>query len=341
MSKKTPPDTEVHTRATFPFPPRAEGNPPESRGASTKSTPKKVSVTRVPNEPPKKAPSLAPGARFYQQSTPSLEASLGVLPTAKKSEELSPDYIPVDLPSGYYFYPFKNLSVSQSLKGIHQAKFNRAAMEGSLSLTAETVSSLLGDGVSAMDLTIPDFNWLLLWLRLNCYGKVQMQYVVTCKNPDHVLKVVEKKLDKSTLENVEIIDRTSIKTTRFDSSLLEGLNGFEVMDTTDFALTYPRISDSVQLSDMQNRPNFSELQYLGDLAACIQLREGPILSLEDRIKLVSDLPMDVINFLERYAFAVSGYGAEETIKTRCRSCSAEIVTEVAISAHLFSREYSV
>lgn len=363
-----PPEGDRVISKTFtPFSPKsrpATDNPaPQSASVPTPSPIRSgPSLTRDPPaaSPAGRMQSMMRGGRA-QTLGESLQGSSGIPPNPSIKEigenyarlqehERSPEYVSVDLPSRFHFYTFKHLSVSSSLKGKHQAKFNRAALEGNTEIVIQTVSSLLGDGVSAFDLTVPDFYWILLWLRLNCMSKVQFSHTATCTNPDHIEKVANGEMSPASLENVAIVDRTTVQTTMFDPSVLDSFDP-SLLEGLPIDLVHPTMRDAMAMGELASKGNIpgkgedqdlTELFYLSDPAACIRLRDVPPLAdpvedLKRRIQFVGDLEHEQVDCLAGFSNLLSNYGVKETIVTRCSGCAAEIKSPVDISAAMFSR----
>jgi hypothetical protein len=261
----------------------------------------------------------------------------------KPEVELDPSQVQVDLPSKFVFYPFSSLSV-KPIKGVHQAKFARSAKEKSSRHMADAISTLLPGHISAYDLTLPDYYWLLYFLRLTFYPKSKLIHTSVCTNPDHVLEVANKTKPQDSLLTVTTVSKSVIKDTVFDR--VSAFEGFDpdgtlpsLKEAFQLKLSPTTVRDMVELETMyseeENNPDFQETEYLADLAGFVQSVEGPRLSLAARIELVKEFSPEQVSLVEDYRDRVSNYGAEETIVVRCGECGAEIKTSVSISAHSF------
>lgn len=250
-------------------------------------------------------------------------------PTTPKDPEL----VAVFLPSGFHPYPFKELYL-RKVRGKHQARFAQAANLDNVKLVTDTVTSLIGGDVDALDLTPNDFQYVMYWLRLNCYGKIPFTVKSVCSKVDHVDKVTRGELPPESLVTVDIVDRTTLKEVLFDTSVLDGFDA-SLLDDTPWELGHPRQRDVNELIEWVERDDFRELEYLSDFASCIQHRERRA-TLMERIQFLMDAEPELLVLLGKYHALISSYGVEETIKTRCKECGAEIVTEVPFSASTFS-----
>lgn len=259
-------------------------------------------------------------------------------PPPQTQSQRDPLYFFLPLPSNFVFYPFKELSAAH-IRGKHQAKFSVAAKQSSTRLTVEAITSLLGDGVNAADLTIPDFYAVMYWLRLNCYGKATLPIVARCSDPEHVLAVAENKKTVKSLENMELISKTNLKETLLDTKkVLDFLDKEEVKEftaETGLILTAPRMFDSIEIEERWlERPDYSEIEFLADYAGAIRSIERD-LSLEERIDTVGNLEARHIAILSDWQELVTSYGVEESTSLKCKECGAGIEVDISISAHDF------
>ena len=261
----------------------------------------------------------------------------------KPTLERDPNFISVELPSGFHFYPFKEISLG-SIRVKHQGKFARAAAEQSARITCETVSSLIGENtISAFDLTIPDFYWVLYYLRLNNFSKNQMTHRAVCNSPAHVMAVRAGEKDKETLVTVDIVSKSRIKETQLDIGKLEAFIAqadLEEFTSKGYMLTAPRMRDALELEEKwAGKENFEENEFLADLASCVCPIDGSRVSLEERMKFVGELSPDASDILDDFRDIVQSYGVEEKISTRCKDCNAVIETELSITAFDFLRQH--
>jgi hypothetical protein len=304
-----------------------------------------TSTSSSPSEPSQRSLSRQPKSfsteAVVEPTTPkvvSAPTSTGLGLSSKSSLESDPARFAVDLPSLFHFYDFKSLS-SGNVSGVHQAKFFRAAKESRTRHLVDAISTLLDPGVSAWDLSIQDFNWLLYWLRLNCFTKVPLMHQGVCTNKEHLRKVASKELPEQSLLSIHHINNTKLKETVFDSGVLDVFlanTDFNFLDNSPYKLHVACIADLVALEeDFLSMPNFAEIEYLADFASLLSNKEGTRSSLRTRIEFVEQLTPDALNSLSEYRDLVSTYGVVESVKFVCPECRAETETAVSISAHSF------
>jgi hypothetical protein len=260
-------------------------------------------------------------------------------PVLKPEAQLDPSSMGVDLPSKFHFYPQKTISV-KPLKGFHQAKFSRAAKEKSNRHMADAISSLLPSGFSAYDLTIPDYYWILYYLRITCYTKNTLIHTSVCTNPEHILDVAKGIEDRESLVTVTTLTRTHLKDIEFDEkAAFEGFdfNSPEMEELKTFGVTVgpSRVGDMVELDTLTTGSDEdSEMEFKADFAGFLAGIDRKM-TLAERLKVVDELSNDALSMLSDYRTRVSNYGVEETIRVRCGKCGAESETTVSISAHSF------
>lgn len=289
----------------------------------------------TPSSPPPRFPSGAPQ-----------HSNLAALNTAKPEVERDGEQVSVDLPSKFVFYSeLKSLSV-KPIRGIHQAKFARSAREKSNRHMADAISSLLPDNVSAYDLTLPDYYWLLYFLRLTFYPKSALIHRSVCTNPDHVLAVAQKKKAKDSLITVTTISKSNLKDIEFDP--VAAFAGFdpdgslqaELASGAGLMLVPTTVRDMTDLEAINaalpegSESEAADIEYLADFAGFVQTVDQPS-TLAARIEIVKNLPPHLMDLIEDYRNRASNYGAEETIIVTCGECGAKIETSVSISAHSF------
>ena len=324
---------ETPANNPFPLKPRTQVTVPNPNAKRPPAPSASVSLIEDADESAQPQPSPVPTVQ-----APQAGGSPQVPPQKKSISESDPNFTGVELPSGFQFYPFKELSLG-TVKVKHQAKFARAAKERSTRLTVECVSSLLGDDVSAMDLTIPDFFWVLYWLRLNNFSKTAMTHRAVCSNPDHLHDVNTGVKTRESLITVDIINKSKIKETTLDTNKVSAfLKDTDLSEFTDlgFTLTAPRMRDTIEMEDKWlGTPEFDDIEFMADAASCLTSTTGQPVSLEDRINVVGELTPDALTVLTEFRELAQSYGVEESLTTRCKDCNAVIETEISITAFDF------
>ena len=257
--------------------------------------------------------------------------------TTPTSEE---EAVAVDLPSNYAFYDFKALYV-KPFKGRHMAKLSRAREEGSTLFTVEAVSAVLstpeGHQHLAFKLTVPDFYYMLYWLRLNSFTKTSFIHNSTCTNPVHVEQVSKGEVAADTLKHSEIITRATLKETKL----------LTIPNIEDFALDYPGVVVKVctmqDALEMTEDPDFvdEEFRYAAEVACYLDMNvdngDGTYrkANLKERIEVVNDMSPDDINIVKAYERAISDYGIVESVEVTCRHCKDRRIDPIVLQAHSF------
>ena len=251
-----------------------------------------------------------------------------------------PSATTVFLPSRCEFYNFSSISLKRP-KGFHQAKFHRAAVEQKDRHVADALSSLMPTGIRSEELTIPDFYFVMYWLRLNCYTRTDLVHRGVCNNPAHVHAVKEGRKDKDTLITIEVISKSRLEEIQLPEDYLEGFETeltslSEQLAARGYALTAPRMFDVIELAEeYTDSPNFTEIAYLADRASCLMSVEGKRTTLRERIQVVEDLEIDSQDMLEEWRIRCSSYGVKESIRFKCKECGADVENPISISAHSF------
>lgn len=276
------------------------------------------------------SPSYFTKKKLEQESTAIRSQSTEIPQSVPSVVEKNADYIQLDLPSNFIFYEFKSLA-ARKIRGGEQAKINRSSREQSMLHLVEAISATLEPGVSAFDLTVPDFYWLLYWHRQNSYTKNTYVHTTFCTNPDHVEKVLEGQLPEESLRIEEFIKATTLKETKLEeppqTDDLENLNslGLEIHPCTMRDLV-----DMLEAGDIAD----PEMEFLYNLASHIK-PIGEHKDLKVRIAMVQNMEADCTEELNQYMARVLNYGVEESINVRCKECGAEKVSEITIDARTF------
>jgi hypothetical protein len=255
----------------------------------------------------------------------------GVQIAVKSQTEQDSSYIDITLPSNFYFYPFKTLSV-RPVRANEQAKFNRAAKEGKMKHLVDAVSSCLEGGRSAYELTPQDFHFVMYWLRMNSYGKTPMMHNAVCENKEHIDDVISKKKDIKTLNISVVITKTLLTEVVFDESKIYTP---EAPLPNGLQLGYLTMRDVVDISELDEREDFEEIEWLADHAGFLAPRNAKEVSIMARIELLKALSPDDIEEITLYTNSISDYGIKEIVSVRCGDCGAETVSTITINALTF------
>lgn len=245
----------------------------------------------------------------------------------RPDEERSAEFYSTNLPSGFHFYDFKELSV-RKVTGRVQAKFSRAGADGNARHLVEGVSALLGNGISAFDLSAADFRWLLHFILLLSYPQSPRRITVTCDGEKHNDMVASGEMPESSLRQVHNFDRPTLKETFFVPASLDEL---DLTPLREHNLGVYTMRDSIDFEEMfaGQEPTAEDI-FIYDLAA--YLKGG---TLEERADKVRDMSVPEFKALELYRAAVQQHGIRSTIKSVCKECGTETVTDVTISVQDF------
>lgn len=281
----------------------------------------------APVEEPKAQPQsiLTPEQRVIKKESPA--DAWGLEQVGKTDAEKDADFYSVKLPSDFYFYDFKALSVKK-VTGRVQAKFTRAGAEGNARYLVEGVSFLLGDGISALDLTAYDFKWLLHFILLLSYPASPRRTAVECRNPEHHQKVDDGEMSEASLNYVMTYDRPTLKEIIFDPKALEAL---DLTPLNGYDLGVYTMRDAIEWEEnYSDRSDNEEDVFIYDLAA--YLKGG---TLEERAEKVRDMSVSQFKCLEAYRAVAQNHGVTAALKSICKECGAENVTDVTISVRDF------
>lgn len=323
MSKLSPEEAHLGT-SKMKFPARPQ---PTQATNTSQSAPKSVRIREVEEVVP-----VAPPPAAAPAPTPS-----GALP------------VQIFLPSRCEFYPEVKDVFVRPMKGFHQSKFYRAAHEKSDRHVANAITTLLSQDIGltkALDasmLTIPDFFFIMYWIRLNSYTKTPLVHRGVCNNRDHLEEVASGKREKESLVSIVHLKQTMLEQTELPEDYLEGFEDelqflMERLSPLGLTLTAPRMYDIIELHDdllPEHKENEEEIRYMADRAACVMKEDGSPISLKERIDILSQEDVDVLDLLDEWRLRVSTYGIKESVKFKCDGCGAEVENAVLISAHSF------
>ena len=286
----------------------------------------------------------------------------------RPQSETDPEYFPVGLPTGFQFYDFKYLSAC-NLRGVHQAKFARAAKNRKLRYIVEAISSTLGDGISAFDLSPSDFFFVMHWQRINSFPKNPMMIPFTCTNPEHVRKTLLKEdhpdhLSAATLEINEILNHTNLEVTylptEFDMSPFQELHD-------KYELSVETMRDMVEFAELEEENEFrieeiankssedpeqiaidvihaqirvpevdsmDELSWLTTRAVFLKRVPGRE-TIAERVAIVSRMTPDEMSTLDLFIEKSTDCGVLEKANLKCKVCDARHGVPISVDALSF------
>lgn len=296
-------------------------------------------------ESPQAVEATLPEVATEEPATTEPKYKVVTLGTPLTAADRDARYFSLQLPSNFVFYPFKHLTASL-ITGVQQMKFSKASAEDSTRYTVEAVTSALGDGVNAADLTLRDFFYVMYWLRLASYTKFDFNHVAVCRNPEHMEKIVKKTLPPSSLKSVFVLKHTELREKQFQPFEVD-----EAIRESGLQVGPARMHDVITMSEYdpgtKEAPNplWDEIVFYGDLASYLTPvqthpkwdatgKQEPM-TLEQRMDLVKKMSGDLIRALKEYRTKIDDYGVSEFINVKCKGCGAVVRTEVRISASDF------
>lgn len=243
------------------------------------------------------------------------------------------------LPSHFAYYGFKDLYVVP-FKNAHLAKLQRAHAEQSLQPVVEVVSTVVytstpGYKNLAFELTMPDFFFVLFWLRMHSFTKTQFIHKTKCTNPEHLQAVKEGKYLADTLDIKRVIDKTTLATHELD--YIPDPEEFNFGPESDIQFSPPRMRDVLEFLDhpMMRDPNTrTEFSYLAQQASHIQGIDAH-LTLDQRIDIVENLEPDYAALIKKFEKVMKSYGVEESVQVQCKGCGASRKSPISLGAHSF------
>lgn len=301
---------------------RNEGNKPRVSAANMQTNIAGLDVQPVQQRPRPAAPPPAALPTMVENEAPVFEQGLQ-----------DPEAVGVDLPSRFAFYDFKDLYV-KPFKGLHLAKLSRAKEEGSTLIMVEVVSSVLsnsrGDTNLGFKLTLPDFYFVLYWLRLNSFTKSVFIHESTCTNQKHIERVTAGELNADTLKMAEVIRKSSLKTNMLD----------EIPNPEKFALSYPGLACTPAtmqgVIEMTEHPSFRKSEeFVWAAQIAVYLKAAMPMLVGDMVRMVEDMSPDDIDTVKDYEVALGEYGIEEKIKVVCKGCGTSKEDKIQLDVHSF------
>jgi hypothetical protein len=264
-----------------------------------------------------------------------INPTVPVPPTVVNRGLSASEAVSIDLPSKFAFYSFKDLYV-KPFKGIHLAKLSRAHEERSILPVLEAVSSVLSTSANvsseglAFKLTLPDFYFVMYWLRINSFTKSIYTHTTQCNDEKHLLAVSKGTLSKESLRISEQIHKTRLEVTNLTEMPNPEL--FQ-LENPDIYLTPCTMLETVELSENDNARD-PEFLYLAELACYVKVINKD-LTLVERIEIIKDMSPDDLNLVKDYGKAISEYGVNEKINVKCKSCGVAKDTKLVLSPENF------
>jgi hypothetical protein len=297
-----------------------------------------VEQVRPPVQPQAKAAPVAHMAapHIEAQIQNNLEAQ-GMIPVSNPGYDNpvgEDEAVLLELPSRFALYGFKDLYV-KTFKGRQLSKLSRAKEEESTLHMVEAVSMALSntrrDTALGFKLTVPDFYFVLYWLRLNSFTKSAFTLESVCTNKKHIEDIAAGLKGADTLKQAEIITRSSLETKMLDM----------IPNIEDYPLEYPGVKirtplmgDVVEVTEHPLFPD-SEFLTLTRYAVFIEASDGSQLNMDRKLEIVNDMSPDDWATITRYEKAIPEYGITEKVVTICKSCGHKQTRKIEIEASHF------
>lgn len=246
----------------------------------------------------------------------------------------------LDLPSRFWPYNFKDVYATPFV-AYHLAKLSRAHDEGSLLPMVEAVSSVLQSsdpgmkGISiAHRLTVPDFYFVMYWLKLHSYTKGSYLHTTVCMNPEHHKWVQEGKKPRESLKVQELVQKSQLKVNALE--VVPDMSQFNLgtmKDGTPLELYPATMADTLSFLEHPLAAD-PEFQWLARRASFVRVSDAEV-SFNDRVEITKTLSADQIAIIEKFEKICDSYGVQERITVRCKECGASRVTKMTLDAHSF------
>lgn len=292
---------------------------------------------------PQQQPMFRPQGTFPMPQQAQFPAIVNPMPgfTAPVAD---PEGVSLALPSRFAFYKFQDLYV-RPFKGLHLSKLSRAHAEGSLQLLVETVSSVLstttpGVGPLGFELTLPDFYFVLYWLKQNSYTKSSFVHKTQCTNHEHLEKVGKGELVPETLHIAQVISKGHLTVNELEN--IPDPQYFKFKDDVPFYLSPATMRTAIEFAESpkMSTVEHEEFEYLAQLGSFVQHKnflhsDQGYWTLEQRAKAMEEADGDEIRLIQEFEKALEGYGVDEKVTVTCKVCGASRVTKVSLDAHSF------
>lgn len=312
---------------------------PDAAAAALSAPTKSVeSFSRSGKKPTKHGFVIEPKGMVPQKPAVVLSTPSPTPAAQRMDSPKNPQMESVDLPSLFAFYPFKKLFIRKfnvdDLLKIYDARAKRRFRH-----LVEAVSGTLHQ-VSAFDLTLEDFWYLLYWHRLNSYRKSPYKIDWLCSAPGHVKDVEDKKKEPKTLQNDIILSRSSIEVIDLEveraTLIVNAIKAeYDISVTPTMMHSYVEMMEAVE--EEEKKPDDDKMaeseMMLYRYAMFMSQEHGA--SLKERAEALHKLQdpeffVDMEDFIE-----VLTYGVKEKFKVTCKECGAKTEVENSIDALSF------
>jgi hypothetical protein len=201
----------------------------------------------------------------------------------------------------------------------------------------------------AFNLTIPDYYFVLYWLRQNSYTKSTFTHTTHCTAQKHFDMIERGEKTLESLKVLEVVNRTTLQV-----NMLDQIPNPAVYTITDpYATLRPalvrdmlEISMSPNIIDPEFEWNAEMASYLTIIAPMPVFDDkggiiGSVtreLNLEERIERMGNEELysaDDAFTIKQFSKTLDKYGVQESIKVRCKECGASWDSKMSLEAHSF------
>ncbi len=230
------------------------------------------------------------------------------------------------LPSKCLVYTEKSVAV-RPFEVPEINKIHRAIVEKTIRHEVDAMSACLS--ISAYQLTLGDFYWLMYWEYVNSYKRMPKTVSWRCSNPEHLEKVVSLETGPETLQNTEVITNSHLKEEALD---IERVNLFAEKFYTEYGLylDLPRVSDLVETENETD----NDTEWYNKYAALISRQHYGATTKQRREYLKGwfkahsnpDVLMDFEDWIE-----LTQHGVQEEVTVTCKECGATDKVELSVT----------
>jgi hypothetical protein len=189
-------------------------------------------------------------------------------------------------------------------------------------------------GPLGFELTLPDFNFVMYWLKQNSYTKSSFVHKTKCINPEHNHKVRIGELPPESLEIGEVIRKGQLTTIELDQ--MPDPEYFKFNDDVPFYLTPPTMRTAIEFAESpkMNSAAHEEFEFLAQLGSFVQHKDV-YWTVDQRAAAMEEADGDEVVLIKEFEAALDGYGVQEKINVTCKVCGASRTTKVVLDAHSF------
>lgn len=257
------------------------------------------------------------------------------------------------LASKFIFYPYKDLHIRPlNVEDIFQINYGHNL--GSFRPIAQAMSNCIYEqDINVFELTFADAKQLLHWLKLNSYFKLDFMFDAICLNIEHQERIANGELNVESLLNKGIIIRdTNLEIDVINSDLSDkAFNAMLEKYKLEFIpMTFGMFIELEELKEEYlnatglDNPDLDDLNaehkttlYIAEFAKYLSSIYGE--SLKEKIEFfrLLSVPPSILQDILDYE-KVTHHSIVEQVKTTCKECGGDIVTNLSIDPRTFFPE---